>query len=277
MITELNDYLSVSVSPEQRAQLLEVARVLESVVGENVYVAIDEILEAPEKDDIHSTVDSLYEALLGTMETVLAKYGIFLDEDVLETRHLFDLSRVLEAVTQLELNEAKDYIGNLIDAADDAQGALLDILDEVAPGTSMVLEETILRVDYNLIYKLRELLREPNPRVELEAFDEDASRHYVERCQSFRKKFGRTPLVGALLDHGAKLRYDPAVTVALISGDLETEDAKGSALELYALVTYSNVPSHELVPTTKRLIEQVCVDPAHVMKLVDAFHEIMGA
>ena len=78
------------------------------------------------------------------------------------------------------------------------------------------------------------------------------------------------------MDHGAKLRYDPAVTLSLISADLSTEDYQGTASELYALVVYSDTSNADVISTTKRLIEQVCVDPDHHLRVTDAFHAMLG-
>lgn len=279
MITELNDFLTHAVTFERRAVMLETARVLESVVGENIYIAIDEALMGPEADDINFTVDSIGESLLGSMEVAYNKFGIYFDEELIEQVHLPALANTLEALVQLPLNEARDYLNALIDGANDTQEALYLVLEEVSPGSSAVLEEIIERVDYNLIYKLRDLLREPdveNLHMEGVAEADAKQRNYIERCQTFRKKFGRTPLVGNLLDHGAKLHYAPEVTLSLISGDLATEDAKATAAELYALVAYSDVSNSDVISTTKRLIEQVCVDPEHHLRVTDAFHAMLG-
>lgn len=279
MITELNDFLTYAVTFERRAVMLETARVLESVVGENIYIPIDEALTAPEAADTNFTVDSIGEALLGSMEVAYNKFGVYFDEELIEQVHLPALANTLEAMVQLPLNEARDYLNALIDGSNDAQEALFSVLEEVSPGSSAVLEEIIERVDYNLIYKLRDLLREPdveNLHMEAAVEAEAQSRNYIERCQTFRKKFGRTPLVGNLLDHGAKLHYSPEVTLSLISGDLSTEDAKATAAELYALVSYSDVSNAEVISTTKRLIEQVCVDPDHHLRVTDAFHAMLG-
>ena len=275
MITDLNDYLTIAAPYEKRGLLLNVARVLESVVGENTYVAIDELLMAPEALDYHATIDGIQEALLGTLETAFAKFGVFFDEELLEPRHLQPLCDSLEALCAIELNESKDYLLNLVESSEDPMDALMNVLEEVSPGSALVLEEVLERVDMNLFLALRDALRNNNHELTHE-YNEAKDLEYIARCQSFRKRYGRTPLVGDLLEHKAKLRFAPSITVTLISDRLDTDNAKATALELYALVTYSDTPTAELLPVTKQLVEQICSDPMQTVNVSTALHELMG-
>lgn len=281
MINELNEFLTAYVAPEKRAVLLNTARILESIIGENTYVAIDEITQAPDSHaDPIPAVDQIYQVLLALTEVVYNKFGIYLDEDQVTTQDLQNLTDALEALVGLELQEERDYLCNLIDTSDTASEALLNVLEEVAPGSSLALEAVLDRVDPNLIYALKDRLREPNPYVELEAQDdttEARQRQYVERCQAFRRIHGRPPLVGSLLEHGAKLQYDPFTTVSLISAQLETNDFVGTAKELYALAVYSSIETSEIHATVQRLIEHVCTDPEHVTRVVSEFLTLFGA
>ena len=276
MITDLNDYLLITTSYEKRGLLLNVARVLESVVGENTYVAIDELLLAPEAIDYHHTVDRIQEALLGVLEAAFAKFGVFFDEDLIEVRHLGPLCDSLEALCAIELNESKDYLLNLVESSDDPMDALINVLEEVSPGSALVLEEVLERVDFNLFLALKTALRENNIEFNTDQ-DEAKDREYIERCQAFRKRYGRPPLVGDLLEHRAKLRYPASVTVPLISAQLDTENPKAAALELYALAVYSNAESAEILPVAKQLVELVCSDPMQAVAVTTALHELLGS
>jgi len=281
MINELNDFLIASVTPEKRGVLLNATRIIESILGENTYIAIDEIIQSPDSHaDPIPAVDKIYEALLALTEVVYNKFGIYLDEDLVTPAAMAGLVEALETLVSLDLQEERDYLCTLIDTSDTATEALLNVLEEVCPNSSLTLEEVVDRVDPNLIYILKDRLREPNPYVNLETQDDSAEaqqRLYVERCQAFRRIHGRTPLVGGLLEHGAKLQYDPLTTVSLISGQLDTQDADSTAKELYALTVYSNVPTNEIHATVQRLIEHVCTDPEHVTKVVSVFLTLFGA
>lgn len=275
MITELNDYLTVAAPYEKRGLLLDVARVLESVVGENVYVAIDELLNAPEALDYNTTVDSIQEALLGSLETCFAKFGVYFDEDLIGQNHLHPLCNALEALCSVELNESKDYLLNLVESSSDPMEALIVVLEEISPGSAAVLEETLERVDLNLFLALKEALRENNT-APVYSNEEALEQEYIDRCQAFRKRYGRPALVGELLEHKAKLRYSPSVTVSLISDRLDTSNPKATALELYALTVYSDTPTTELLQVTTQLVGQVCNDPTQALAVSSALHELLG-
>jgi len=277
MITDLNNYLMAAAPYEKRGQIIYVARTLESVIGENIYIAIDEVIQSEDALDYNVAVDSIQEALLASLETAYAKFGIFFDEDLIDKRHLFQLSNTLETLCQLELNEERDYLISLIEAAEDPIGALVDVLDVVSPGSVETLEEVVSRVSPDLLIALKTALRDNNVETSFESFESDEIHAaYVKRCQEFKARYGRPALVGELLAHGAKLRYDPMITLSLISNELDTEHAESAVKELYALAVYSSCPTLELVPTTKRLIDAVCPDPAHVLTLNEALHKLLG-
>ena len=107
-------------------------------------------------------------------------------------------------------------------------------------------------------------------------FDEKAAEAYIKRCQEFRKKYGRPPLINDLLEHRANLRHHPDHTIGLISKSLDTANAKQTAWELLALVTYSSCTTEEIGSYVTKLIEKVCADPADVSAVQDEYQKLLG-
>ena len=276
MINYLDDYLKVATTPAKRAVLLDVALVLESVIGQNVQISIDEILHDPDSIDYNKTVDNIYESLMASMEVAYNQFGIYFDEELISPGHLKMLADVLESLCQLELNEDKDYLLNLIESSDDLTEALVSLIEAISPGVSMDFEEIIYRIDPQLIIALKNALREPARREPTPDFDEKAAEAYIKRCQEFRKKYGRPPLINDLLEHRANLRHHPDHTIGLISKSLDTVNAKQTAWELLALVTYSNCTTEEIGSYVTKLIEKVCADPADVSAVQDEYQKLLG-
>lgn len=276
MINYLDDYLKVATTPAKRAVLLDVALVLESVIGQNVQISIDEILHDPDAIDYNKTVDNIYESLMASMEVAYNQFGIYFDEELISPGHLKMLADVLESLCQLELNEDKDYLLNLIESSDDLTEALVSLIEAISPGVSMDFEEIIYRIDPQLIIALKNALREPARREPTPDFDEKAAEAYIKRCQEFRKKYGRPPLINDLLEHRANLRHHPDHTIGLISKSLDTVNAKQTAWELLALVTYSNCTTEEIGSYVTKLIEKVCADPADVSAVQDEYQKLLG-
>lgn len=275
MIVELNHWLSENTSLEQRGVLVDAARTLEGFLGPNVYIPIDELLYGEDAEDRNFVIDGIHEALLAQFEVVYAKFGVFFDEDLIDTTVLAKLSNGLEALLAVELYEDRQTIDNIVMTSDDSQEAFVELLDEVSPGMGLALEELIERVDPTFVDAIRSIVREPRPGEKSEVPQEENDA-YMSRCKEFRVKFGRTQLVGDIVEHRGNLRVSPFISIGLISDLLETKKAKETALELYALTVYSNVPNDEIVPTVKKLIEQVCVEDAHVIGVVEAFHDLLG-
>lgn len=275
MIVELNHWLSENTSLEQRGVLVDAARTLEGFLGPNVYIPIDELLYGEDAEDRNFVIDGIHEALLAQFEVVYAKFGVFFDEDLIDTTVLAKLSNGLEALLAVELYEDRQTIDNIVMTSDDSQEAFVELLDEVSPGMGLALEELIERVDPTFVDAIRSIVREPRPGEKSEVPQEENDA-YMSRCKEFRAKFGRTQLVGDIVEHRGNLRVSPFISIGLISDLLETKKAKETALELYALTVYSNVQNDEIVPTVKKLIEQVCVEDAHVIGVVEAFHDLLG-
>ncbi len=275
MIIELNDYLTTSCSFEKRGVILDAARTLESVLGPNVYVPIDELIYSQEAEDRNVTVDSICEALLAQFEVVYSKFGVFFDEDVIGVEHLTTLASGIEALLAVELNEGTETIINIINSSDDSQEVFFELLEEVSPGSGLPFEELIGRVEPTFVEAVLASARRPQPQDNISVPDE-ISTAYIERCMAFRKRFGRTAIVGDLIEHRANLNVDPMVSFTLISHLLDAEKSEETAKELYALVTYSSARNDEIVPKVKQLIDVVAVDELYSVKINEAFHDLLG-
>lgn len=275
MIVELNHWLSENTSLEQRGVLVDAARTLEGFLGPNVYIPIDELLYGEDADDRNFVIDGIHEALLAQFEVVYAKFGVFFDEDQIDTTHLRSLSNGLEALLAIELYEDRKSIDNIVNTSDDSQEAFIELLEEVSPNIGLALEDLIDRVESTFVDVVRSIVREPRL-FEEEGVSQEENEDYMKRCKAFRGKFGRTPLVGDIVEHRGNLRLSPFITISLISDQLDTKKSKETALELYALTVYSNVKTDEIVPTVKKLIEQVCVEEGDTIGLVEAFHDLLG-
>lgn len=275
MIVELNHWLSENASVEQRGLLVDAARTLEGFLGPNVYIPIDELLYGEDAEDRNHVMDGIHEALLAQFEVVYAKFGVFFDEELIDTSCLAKLSNGLEALMAVELYEDRNTVGNIIDTSDDSLEAFVELLDEVSPGMGLALEEYLERVEATFIDVIREIVRTPRPG-DVEDVSQEENDNYSERCKAFRLAHGRTALVGDIIEHRGNLRVSPYVALSLISDKLETRKAAETAKELYALVVYSNVKNDEIVPTVKKLIEQVCVEEADLIGVIDAFHSLLG-
>lgn len=275
MIVELNHWLSENASLEQRGLLVDAARTLEGFLGPNVYIPIDELLYGEDAEDRNYVMDGLHEALLGQFEVVYAKFGVFFDEELIDTTCIAALSNGLEALMAVELYEDRNTIGDIINTSDDTQEAFMGLLDEVSPGMGLALEDYLQRVEHTFIDVIREIVRTPRPG-DIENVDQEENDNYSQRCKKFRVEQGRTELVGGIIEHRGNLRMSPFITLSLISDKLDTRKAKDTAKELFALTVYSNVKNDEIVPTVKKLIEQVCVEEADLIGVVEAFHDLMG-
>ena len=276
MIQYLDEYLQAAATPARRGVLLQVALVLESILGESIYVSIDELLHRPESVDYNQTVDEISESLLASLEVAFAQFGLYFDEELIEPHHLTLLADTLEALGNLESNEDRDYILSIIEGSTDHVEALVATLECVSPGIALGVEELVYRVDPQLMIALKNALREPARREPAPEFDEKAAAAYIQRCQEFRKKFGRPPIVGELIEHKANLKHHPDLTFKLVAPSLDTKNAPQTAWELYALVVYSNCESAEITTTVERLIVEACADQADVLKIQDEFRKLLG-
>lgn len=275
MIVELNHWLSENASLEQRGLLVDAARTLEGFLGPNVYIPIDELLYGEDAEDRNHVMDGIHEALLAQFEVVYAKFGVFFDEELIDTSCLAKLSNGLEALMAVELYEDRNTVGNIINTCDDSLEAFVELLDEVSPNMGLALEEYLERVESTFIDVMRDIVREPRPG-DIDDANQEDNDNYAKRCKAFRLTHGRTALVGDIIEHRGNLRVSPYISFSLISDKIDTSKAVETAKELYALVVYSNCTNDEIIPITKKLIEQVCVEEADLIGVVEAFHDLLG-
>ena len=255
MFDQLNLYLQACTSPERRETLITAMRTLESLLGPQVWTNIDHLLTVEEAADTNYTMGEIEETILGLFYSAYAQFGIVLDIDQLEPRLTGVLTETIEALLQSETSEFGQRFRDILEVNNNVQDALLEILDEVLPHCARGLEDVIYQVSPSL---LERLLEATEARLELRATEvaTEAEAAYQRRVQAFRAKHGRTPVVGALLDSGANLRFGPNVTISLIESYLGDLAPKEAALELYALVTYSNLSDADVLPATRLLVKE---------------------
>lgn len=274
MFDQLNLYLTACTSPERRETLINAMRSLESILGPQVWTNIDHLLTSEESADTNYTMGEIEETILGLFYSAYAQFGIVLDIDLLEARLTRNLTTTMEALLQAETSEFGEQFRNILEVNNNVQDALFEILEEVLPESVRGLEDVVIQVSPSLLDRLLEVTAQ---RVDLRATTvvSEVEAAYQSRVQAFRAKHGRTPVVGALLDSGANLRFGPNVTLSLIESYLADLAPKEAALELYALTTYSNLPDAEVLPATRLLVKEAFAEEEFAGEVELVLNEVL--
>lgn len=218
MLQDLNTYLSLVTSDERRAILVEAFRTLEAILGDEIYIPVDELTQS---DDVeHSAVTTeLDELVIGYMTQAFSKVGVQFDYDLIEATEITVLSETLQTLYSIENHEDLSEFTWMMENAADTVEALQAVLIHIRPELEDKLD-WMTSVNPALLQRIREIARKakavPGRIVTVPGRQ--------ERIKAFIEKHGASTTVDLMLDNGISLDHFPLYTMGLLLANCDPGD-----------------------------------------------------
>lgn len=267
MLQDLNLYLSLVTSDERRAVVVEMYRTLAAILGEDIYMSVDQMIN----DDGEPTAIAreLDEYALGLLTRATAAAGIQLDIDQLDAQDLGIYTLMLQTLYSIENHEDLAEFPLLIDGAADTVSALVAILERITPELEGRLD-WIDQVSPALLRRICTVARS----LETKATSKLPA-DYRERIKAFVDKHGASPVVARLLDEGVSLTHYPLYSTGLLVANLDPTDAEfpRALAETWLRSLTPNIA--ELRTQVGNILQPYDIDPATLIKVETAVSQYL--
>lgn len=236
MLQDLNTYLSLVTSDERRAILVEAFRTLEAILGDEIYIPVDELTQSEDADQSAVTTE-LDELVIGYMTQAFSAVGVQLDFETIEATDIHTLTDALQALYSIENHEDLSEFTWMMESAVDTVEALQAVLIHINPELEDKID-WIVSVNPSLLQRIREIARRAKPlpgRVETVPGRQ-------ERIKAFIQKHGASPTVDRLLDDGINFDHFPSYAIGILLANIDPAD-NDFPKAFYEVILRSKMPT----------------------------------
>jgi hypothetical protein len=259
MFDELEQYLSVTTTPERRAQLIEAAKLLYEAGIRAHESDIERVLRMADQFTTDDNVQDLFSLLTNYSERTISSFGLYVSEVV----PLGCQNHVLAGLLTIENYGDPEYLLGIAQREDTAEEKIIDILDAVTPLGWANFAPYIDQVSPALLQKIETSLVENLPDEE-ERPDLSLFRQRLKRHNDLVGEGTATAMIRNGVALGSKIEvFLEGAEESLI--ELE-KTPEALANELVGILLATNLPNSELREMAKSVLEDFAYDINFVTK-----------
>lgn len=259
MFDELEEYLSVTTTPERRAQLIEAAKLLYEAGVRAHESDIERVLRMSDQFTIDDNVQDLFSLLTNYSERTISSFGLYVSEVV----PLGCQNHVLAGLLTIENYGDPEYLLGIAQREDTAEEKIMDILDAVTPLGWANFAPYIEQVSPALLQKIETSLVENLPSEE-ERPDLSLFRQRLKRHNDLVGEGIVTSMIRSGVPLGSSVEtFLEGAEDSLIELEKTPETL---AKELVGILLATNLPNSELRETAEALLEDFAYDINFVTK-----------
>lgn len=256
MFEDLADYLA-GVVPEERVSLLiEICENLDDLTVHAIHDRVNEILSRVDNVDNATVIELLDQVLLDNLGTVLATYGITLDDDQYDTSQLRTYNQILNTLLIIEHYEDPQSLLDIIQAGESPELIMATICEVVVDLPSYAFLECVSAVRPNVIVGLTNAMQRPSA-------DEEDTRRLEEYIIARLRLAVQNQRSGVFYDYikqGGALGLPLDVMIEAIGQRLDGLEPKDAARQIWLLTLASDTPDSAIPTAVRSAIESVYPD-----------------
>lgn len=159
MFDRLQQYLSVRITPELTSLYIFALTTLEVHLGQGVVDFTEAFIHQYKDDDQTVMIDNLTADILDLQITTLSKYGIIIEDTLVDEKSIEPLTTLLHAFSEIEAYEDPSELYNAIESTTTDMDALAELL-KIVSGEGLFDFELIKRMNESTIANIKSVLEE---------------------------------------------------------------------------------------------------------------------